>query len=274
MLYADVERHFIQGLRSRTLRNKLWDLPPTEIGDLREIALVYEEHENLAFGATTSAAEPRSNASGQGSSHSATGDSAAQLSNEAAESNESTKPRRRRRPKANAAKSNANASQPDRPSSKFCDYCGRPGHVMAECHTRQRQMNSQPTQQARDKKCVRCGRLGHWAAQCWGDRHVDGSPLAPNGVERPPQFGNSQRSDTGRYDRNRQSNQSNQSQQSSQNKQGSQPNSNSQSRSNNSGDVASRLNASGDVQHQMLVRPNSTGGPTRSVVWWKTSMDA
>ena len=70
-----------------------------------------------------------------------------------------------------------------------CSHCGRMGHTVDKCWTKDNSSGPRPSISSDTVKCCyRCGRPYHVAAICFADRHIDGRPLPQNGVKKPERY--------------------------------------------------------------------------------------
>ena len=188
---------FINGLRLTALRTALLRLQYNTLGELRESAIEYEAAESIGTNQPARLTEKKTGGKQkqQGKSNAAdAGQSGQAQSNQAEQSNQSKdggkkqskgkkKGQKDQQDGANN-QSQKSQGQADTKSKPSCGYCGKRGHTVDNCWTKDQ--SSKPNSgHGSDVKCYRCGRMNHAAIRCWADKHVDGQQLQPNGVVKP-----------------------------------------------------------------------------------------
>lgn len=188
--------HFIGGLRSATLRTVMLRVQYTDLSELREAAVEHEAAESIGTGQPARLTDKKTGAKQkqQGKSNAAAGQSNQAQASTTEQSDQSKDGKKRSKSKKrgrkdkkngdNQAQSQSNEGQSDTKPKHCCGHCGKPGHSVDNCWTKDQSKRPSGGQNS-GVQCNRCGRMYHPATRCWAEKHVDGHALQPNGVAKP-----------------------------------------------------------------------------------------
>jgi hypothetical protein len=184
---------FIGGLRLAALRTAILRVPYASLAELREAAVEHEAAEAIGSGQPARLTEKGGGKQKQQGKSNAAASQPDQAQANIAESTDQSKDGKKRskskkkkgqKDKTGSDQQQNSNNQSDTKPKVTCGYCGKTGHSVDNCWTKDQSLRPSGSQQT-GVKCFRCGRMNHAAIRCWAEKHADGHALQPNGVTRP-----------------------------------------------------------------------------------------